>query len=169
MSIDSVMSSKRLIPLSPPSPILNLSSTRVFSNESVLRIRWPKYWSFNFRISPSNGYSKGLISFRIDWFDLLAIQGTLRSLLQNHQFFGAHPSLWSNSHIHTWLLENMIALTIWTFVGKVMSLLLNMLPRFVIASLPRSKCLLFSWLQSLSSVILEPKKIKSVTVSTFPP
>ena len=98
-----------------------LSSIRVFSSESALHIKWPKYWSFSFSIRSSNEYS-GLISFRIDWFDLLAVQGTLKSLFQQHslkhQFFSAQPSLWSNSHIHTWLLKTM-ALTIWTLVGKV--------------------------------------------------
>ena len=91
------------------------------------------------------------------------------TIVQKHQFFGAQPSLWSNSHIHTWLLKKTIALTVWTFVGKVMSLLFNTLFRFAIAFPPRSKCLLISWLQSLSTVILEPKKIKSVTVFTFSP
>ena len=104
---------------------------RVFSNESVLRTRWPKYWSFSFSISPSNEYS-GLLSFTIDWFDLLAIQGTLKSLQQHsskHQFFSIQLSLESNSHLHTWLLEKTIDLTRQTFVGKVMSLLFNMLSR----------------------------------------
>ena len=141
----------------------NVPSIRVCSNKSVLCIRWPKYWSFSFSISPFNEYS-GLISFRIDWFDFLAVQGTLKSLLQHHtskasQFFGTQLSLRFNSHIHTWPLEKAIALTRRTFVGKVMSLLLNMLSRFVIAFLPRSKCLLISWLQSTSAVISEPKKI----------
>ena len=144
-------------------------SIRVFSNESVLHIRWPKYWSFSF--SPSNEYL-GLIFLRNDWFDLLAVQGTLKSLLQYHSskasILCAQPSLWSSSHICTWLLEKNIALTRWTFVSKVMSLLFNMLSRFVIAFLPRSKRLLISWLQSPSAVILEPKKIKSVLVSLFP-
>jgi len=122
-------------------PILTLifPSIRVFSNESVLRIRWPKYWSFRFSISPSNEYS-GLISFRIDWLDLLAVQGTLswesNTTVQKHRFFGAQLSLQSNSHIHTWLLEKTIALTRWTIIGKVMSLLFNMLSRLVITFLP---------------------------------
>ena len=138
----------------PPSPpALNLSQHWVFSNELSLHIRWPKYWRV--RISPSNEYS-GLSSFRFDWFDL-AVQETLQSLLQHHSF-----------HIHTWLLEKNVALTIQTFVGKVISLLFNTLSRFVIIFLPRSKRLLISWLQSPSAVILEPQKIKSVTVSTFP-
>ena len=114
-------------PLSSPSPpALSLSQHQIFSNEAVLHIRWSKYWSFS--INPSNEYS-GLISFRTDWFYLLAIQGTLKSLLQltiwKHQFFGTQPSLWFNCHIRTWLLGKIIALTIQTFIGKVMSLLFN--------------------------------------------
>ena len=142
-------------------------SIRVFSNQSVLCIRWPKDWSFYFSISPSNEYS-GLISFRIDWFDL-AIQGTLKSLLQHHSskalilwhsvFLSVHLS---HPHMTT---GKTIALTRWAFVSKVMSLLFNMLSRLVIVFLPRSKHLLISWLQSPSAVILGPKKIKSVTVS----
>ena len=134
-------------------------SIRVFSNESGLCIRWPKYLSFSFNISPSNEYS-GLISFRIDWFDLLAVQGTLKNLLQHYNskasilchsaFFRVHPS-----HLHM-TTGKTIALTIQTFVGKVMSLLFNMLPRLIIAFLPRSKHLLISWLQSPFAVILEP-------------
>ena len=127
-----------------------------------------------FSISPSIDYS-GLISFRMDWFDLLAaVQGTPPRVFSNtsvlkHQLFGAQVSLWSNSHIHTYMTTGKtIALTRWTFVGKVMSLLFNRLSRFVIAFLPRSKRLLISWLQSPHTVILEHKKIKSVTVSTFP-
>ena len=147
-------------------------SIRIFSSELALCIRSPNCWSFSFSISPSNEYS-GLISFRIDWFDLLAVQRTLRvfssTRIQKHQFFTSQPSLWSNSYIHTWLLGKTIALTIWTFAGKVKSLLFNLLSRFVIAFLPRSNCLLILWLQSLSTVILEPKQRKSVTASTFPP
>ena len=131
---------------------------RVFSNESALCIRWPKYWSFS--ISPSNEYS-GLISFRIDWFDLLAVQGTLKSLLQHHS---AKASILRRSAFFTVQLSHPYmttgktkALTRWTFIGKVMSLLLNMLPRLVITLLPRSKRLLILWLQSPSAVILEPK------------
>ena len=128
-------------------PLSIFPSIRVFSNESVLQIRWPKCWSFSFTISPSNEYS-GLISFRMDWLDLLAVQGTLKSLLQHHsqkdQFFSAQSSLWSNSHIHTRLLKT-IALTM-DFFGKVISLLFHMLSRLVIAFLPKSKCLLISWL-----------------------
>ena len=169
MSIQSVMPSNHLI-LSCPLLLLPsiFRSIRVSSNESVLCIRWPKYWSFSFSISLSNEYS-GLISFRIDWLDLLAVQGTLNSLLQHHSskasilqcsaFF-----IVQISHLYM-TTGKTIALTIWTFVSKVMSLLFNMLSRLVIAFLPRSKCLLISWLQSLSAVILEPKKIKSVTVS----
>ena len=147
MSIESVIPSNHLILcctlLLLPS---NFPSNRVFSNELALCIRWPKYWSFSFSISPSNEYS-GLISSRIDWCDLLAVQETLKSLLQHHnwrrQFFGSQPSLWSKPpSIHGWL-EKIIALTIWNFVGKMMSLLFNMLSRFVVAFLPRSKCLNF--------------------------
>ena len=151
-------------------------SIRVFSSESALCIRGPKYWRFSLSISPSNEYS-GLISFRIDWFDVLVSKGLSRvfsnTTVQKHQFFGAQPSLWSNSHIHTWLLETTgqtVALTRWTFVSKLIFLLSKMLYRLVIAFLPRSKHLLVSWLQSPSAVILEPPKIKSVTVSiVFPP
>ena len=137
---------------------------------SALHIRWPKYWSFS--ISPCNGYS-GLISFRIDWLDHLAVQGTLKSLLQDHS--SKASILWCSiffmiqlSHLYMTTVKT-IALIKWTFVGKVMSLLFNTLARSVIAFLPRSKHLLFWWLQSPSSVILEPKKIKSVTVCTFSP
>ena len=148
-------------------PLLLLSSIfpsiRVFSNELTLPIRWPKYWSCSFNISASNEHP-GLISFRTDWLDLLAVQGTLKSLLQHHSskasilqcsaFFIVQLS---HSYITT---GKTIALTRWTFVGKVMSLLFNMLSRFVITFLPRSKCLLISWLKSPSAVILEPPKIK---------
>ena len=129
-----------------------------------------KYWSFSFSISPSNEYS-GLISFRIDWFDSLAVQWTLMSLHQHHS---SKASVLQRSAIFMVQLSHLylttgktIALTIWTFVSKVMSLLFNTLSRFIIAFLPRSKCLLISWLQSLSAVILKPKKIKSVTISTY--
>ena len=137
-------------------------SIRVFSNELALHIRWPKYWSinFSFSISPSNEYS-GLISFRIDWLDLLAVQGTLKSLLQHHSSKASvlwHSVFsWSNFSHPYMTTGKTIALTRWTFVGKVMSLLFNMLPRFVIVFLPGSKYLLISWLQSLSTVILESK------------
>ena len=143
-------------------------SIRVFPNESVLCIRWPKYWSFG--ISASNEYS-GLISFRIDWLDLLAVQGTLKSLLQHHSSKASvlqHSAFFMVQLSHPYMpTGKTIALTRWTFVGKVMSLLFNMLSRFIMAFLPRSKRLLISWLQLPTTVILEPKKIKSVTVSTF--
>ena len=151
--------------LLPPIP----PSIRVFSNESILRMRWPKYWSFSFSLSPSNEHS-GLISFRMDWLDLLAAQGTLKSLLQHHS---SKASIFQCSAFfivqlsHPYMTTGKtIALTRWTFVDKVMSLLFNMLSRLVISFLPRSKHLLISWLQSPSAVILEPQKIKSATVST---
>ena len=134
-------------------------SIRVFSNESVLCIRWLKYWSFSFSTNPSNEYS-GLISFRIDWLDLLAFQVTLKSLLQHHRSKASilwHSAFFTVSHMTT---GKTIALTVWTFVGKVMSLLFNMLSRFVITFFPRSKHLLISWLQSPCAMILKPKKIK---------
>ena len=147
-------------------------SIRVFSNESVLCIRWPKYWSFSFSISPSNEYS-GLISFRIDWFDFLAVQGTLKSLLQHHNSKASVLRLSAFFMVqlsHPYMTtEKTVALTMYTFVGKVMALLFNMLSRFVIAFLPKSKHLLISWLQSPSAVILEPKRIKSGTVSIISP
>ena len=139
-------------------------SKRVFSDESVLCIRWPKYWSFSFNISASNEHS-GLIFFRMDWLDLLAVQGTLNSLLQNHS--SKASILWRSALFIVQLLHpymttgKTIALTRWTFVGKVMSLLFNMLSRLVIIFFPRSKHLLISWLQSPSAVILEPRKIVS--------
>ena len=150
MSIESVMPSNHLIlchPLLLPPSIF--PSNRVFSNESALQIRWPKYWSFSFNISPSNEYS-GLISFRMDWLDLLAVQGTLKSLLQQHS---SKASILVRSALFTVQLSHpcmttgkTIALTRWTFVDKVMSLFFNMLSRLVIVFLPRSKCLLISWL-----------------------
>ena len=142
---DAVQTSHSLLPYSPPA--LSLPSIRVFSNESALCIMWPKDWSFRFSISSSGEYS-GLISFRIDWFDLLAVQGTpdLNTTVQKHQFFCAQ-TLWSNSHPYM-TTGKPIALTRQTFVGKVMSLLLNTLSRFVIAFPLRSNCLLVSWLQS---------------------
>ena len=143
-------------------------SIRVSSSESVLPIRWPKYWSFSFSISPSNEYSE-LISFRMDWLDLLAVQGTLKSLLQYHsskasilQFSAFFVIQLTRSYVTT---GKTIAFTRRTFVGKVMSLLFNMLSRLVIDFLPRSKHLLISWLHSPSAVILEPKEIKPLTVS----
>ena len=139
-------------------------SIRVFSSESVLHIRWPKYWSFSCSISPSNEYS-GLISFRMDWLDLLAVQGTLKNLLQHHS--SKASVLWCSAFFivqlsHPYTTGKTKALTRRTFVGKVMSLLFNMLSRLVIAFLPRSKRLLISWLQSPSAVILEPPNIKSL-------
>ena len=146
-------------------------SIRVFSNEFALCIRWQKYWSFSFSISSSNEYS-GLIVYRIDWFELPAVQGTLKSLLQHHS---SKASVLHHSTFSLVLLSHpyvttgkAIALTTWTFVGKVMSLLFNMLSSFVMALLPRSKPLLISWLQSLSVVILEPTKIKSHCFYCFP-
>ena len=147
-------------------------SIRVFSNESALRIRWPKYWNFSFNISPSNKYS-GLISFRMNWLDLLAVQGTLKSLLQHHS--SKAPILWCSDFFivqlsHPYMITGKtVALTRWTFVVKVVSVLLNMLSRLVITFLPRSKHLLISWLQSPSAVVLEPRKIKSATVFTVSP
>ena len=172
MSIESVMPSNHLILYRPL--LLQPSifpGVRVFSNESVLRIRWPKYWSFSFSISPSNDYS-GLISFRMDWLDLLAVQGTLKSLLQHHSskasILKCSAFLMVQLSYPYMTTGKTIALTRWNFVGKVMSLLFNMLSRLVIAFLPRSKHLLISRLQSPSSVIVEPKKIKSITVSIVP-
>ena len=157
-------------PLPSPSPAFNLSSIRVFSNELALHSRWPKYWSFSFSISPSNEYS-GLISFRIDWFDLLAVQGTLKSLLQHHNSKASIPhcsALFMVQLSYLYMTTGKTrALMMQTCVREVTSLLFNTLSRFVIAFLPRSKRVLISWLQSLSSVILEPKKIKSVIVFTF--
>ena len=169
MSIDLVMPSNHLILCNP---LLLLPSIfpdiRVFLNESALSIRWPKYWSFSFSISPSNEYS-GLISFRMDWLHLLAVQETLKSLLQHHS--SKASILWHSAFFIVQLSNpymttgKTIALTRQTFVDKVMSLLFNMFSRLVITFLPRSKCLLISWLQSTSAVILEPPKLKSVTVS----
>ena len=146
-------------------------SIRVFSNESALRIRWPNIWSCSFNINPSNEHP-GLISFRMDWLDLLAVQGIPKGLLQHHSLkpsvlrCAAFFSPFSHPYMTT---GKTIALTRWTFVGKVMSLLFNMLSRLVITFLPGSKRLLISWLQSLSTLILEPRKIKSDTVSTVSP
>ena len=160
MSIDSVMPSNHLIlchPLLTPAPIFPI--IRIPSNESALLIRWPKYWSFSFSISPSNEYS-GLTSFRIDWLDLLAVQGPLKSLLQHRSSNASilwHSAFFIVQLSHPYMTTGKtIALTRWTFVGKVMSLLVNMLSRLVIAFLPRSRCLLISWLQSPSAVILGP-------------
>ena len=143
-------------------------TVRVFSSELALSIRWPKYWGFRFSISPSNEYS-GLISFRIDWFDLTAVQGTPKRLLQHYSSKASVLRCSVELSQLYMTTGKTIALTRWTFVGKMMALLFNMLSRFVIAFLPRSKHLLISWLQSPSTVILKPKKMKSVTASTFPP
>ena len=167
------MPSNRLILCRPLLPLPSIfPNIRVFSNESALCIRWPKNWSFSFNISPSNEYP-GWISFRMDWLDLLAVQGTLKSLLQHHSskalillcsaFFIVQLS---HSYMTT---RKTIALTRRTFADKVMSLLFNMLSSLVKTFLPRSKHLLMSWLQSPSGVILEPPKIKSATVSTVSP
>ena len=172
MSIESVMPSNHLIlchPVLLPSVFPNIS---VFSNESVLHIRWPKYWGFSFSSSPSNEYS-GLISFRMDWLNLLAVRRTLKSLLQHHS---SKPSILRRSAFfivqlsHPYMTTGKtIALTGWTLVGNVISLLFNKLSRFVIAFCPRSRHLLISGLQLPSAVILEPPKIKSVTVSIASP
>ena len=161
MSIESVISSNHLIVCCPlfllPSIFPNI---RVFSIESVLHIRWPKYWSFSFSISPSNEYSE-LISFRIDWFDFLAVQGTLKSLLQHHSSKASIllcSAFFSPTLTSIYDYRKTIALTRWTVVDKVMSLLFNTLSRLVITFLPRSKRLLISWLQSPSALILEPQK-----------
>ena len=171
-SIESVIPSSHLILcrpllLLPPVP----PSIRVFSSESTLRMRWPKYWSFSFSIIPSKEIP-GLISFRMDWLDLLAVQGTLKSLLQHHSSKASilQRSAFTVQLSHPYVTTGKtIALTRRTFIGKVMSLLLNMLSRLVITFLPRSKRLLISWLQSPSVVILEPRKIHSDTVSTVSP
>ena len=169
MSIESMIPSNHVILCHP---LLHLPSIfpsmRVFLNESALRIRQPKYWSFSFNISSSKEHS-GLISFRMDWLDLLAVQGTLKCLLQHHSskasiLLGSAFFIVQLSHPYMTTGKTM-ALTRWTYLGKVMSLLFNMLSRVVITLLPRSKHLLISWLQPPSSVILEPPKIKSVTVS----
>ena len=166
ISIESVMTSNHLI-LCHPLLLLPLifPSIRVFSNELVLRIKWPEYWSFSFSISPCSEYS-GLISFRMDWLDLLTVQGTLKSLLQHHS---SKASILQGSAFfivqlsHPYMITGKtVALTRWTFVGKLMSLLFNMLSRLVITFLPRSKRILILWLKSPSAVILEPQKIKSV-------
>ena len=172
MSVESLMPSNHLILCHPLLPLLSIfPSIRVSSTELALRIKWPKYWSFSFSISPSNDYSR-LISFRIDSFDLCAVQRTLKSVLQHHSsetltlqcsaFFMvqlSHPYMTTGKTI---------ALTRWTFVHKVMSLLFNMLSKLVITFLPRSKCLLISWLQSPSAVILEPQKIVCHCFHCFP-
>ena len=173
MSIESVMPSGHLILCSPfllPSPIP--PNNRVFSSKSTLHMRWWKYWSVSFSISPTNEHP-GLISLRMDWLDLLAVQGTLKSFLQHHS--SKASILWCSAFFtvqlsHPYMITGKtIALTRWTFVGKVMSLLFNMLSRLVVTFLPRSRHLLISWLQSPSAVILECKKMKSDTVSTISP
>ena len=172
MSIESVMPSNHLIlcrPLLLPSIF---PSIRIFSNESASPIRWTNYWSFSFNISPSNEHPR-LISFRMDRMDLLAVQGTLKSFLQHHSSKASVlqcSALFIVQLSHPYMTTGKtIALTRWTFLGKVMSLLFNMLSRVVITFLPRSKCLLISWLQSPAAVIWGPIKIKSATVSTVSP
>ena len=164
MSTELVMPSNHLILCHPLLLLRSIfPSIRVFSNESVLRISWSKYWSFSFNISPSSEHP-GLISFMMDWLDLLAVQGTLKSLIQHHS--SKASILWCSAffivqHSDPYMTTGKtIALTRWTFAGKVMSLLFNMLSRLVITFLPRSKRLLISWLQSSSAVILEPNKNK---------
>ena len=172
MSLKSVPTNHLILcrPLLLPPSIF--SSIRVFSNKSALGIRWPKYWSFSFSISPSSEYP-GLISFKMDRLDLLAVQGTLKSLLQHHSSKASifwRPAFFIVQLSHPYMnTGKTIVLTRWTFVSKVMSLLFNMLSRLVIAFIRRSKHLLISRLQSPPSVILEPKKIKPVTVSIFTP
>ena len=172
MSIESVMPSNHLILCRPLLLLPSIfPSIRVFSNESALCMRWPKYWSFSFNICPS-GEHPGRISFRMNWLDLLAVQGTLKSLHQHHI---SKASILRRSAFFTVQLSHpymttgkTIALTRWTFVGKVMSLFFNVLSRLVITFLPRSKCLLISWLQSLSAVILEPRKKSQLLSPLFP-
>ena len=172
MSIESVMPSNHLILCCPLLLLYSVfPSISVFSSESAVSIRWPKNWSFSFNISPSSEHP-GLVSFRMDWLDLLAVQGTLKSLLQHHS---SKASILRRSAFFTVQLTHpymttgkTIALTRWTFVGKVMSLLFNMLSRWVITFLPKSKRLLISWLQSPSAVILEPGKIVSHCFHCFP-
>ena len=173
MSIESVMPSSHLI-LCRPLLLLPLiaPSISVFSNESALCMRWPEYWSFSFSISPSSEHP-GLISSRMDWLDLLEVQGTLKSLLQYHNSKASiflHSAFFIVQLWHPYMTTGKtIALARWTFVGKVRSLLFNVLSRLVITFLLRSKCLLILWLQSPSAVILQPPKIKSDTVSTVSP
>jgi len=172
MSTESVMPSNHLILCRPLLLLPSIfPSIRVFSNESAIHIRWPKYWIFGFNISPSNEHP-GLISPKMNWLDLLAVQGTLKSLLQHHT---SKASVLKRSAFFTVQLSHpymttgkTIALTRWTFVDKVMSLLFNMLSRLVITFLPRSKHLLISWLQSPSAVILEHKKISQPLFPLFP-
>ena len=173
MSIESVMPSSHLI-LCHPLLLLHsiFPNLRVFSNESAFHMRWPKYWSFSFNISSSNEHP-GLISFRMDWLDLLAVHGTLNSLLQHHSSKASillHSAFFIVQLSHPYMTTGKtIDLTRWTFAGKVMSLLFNMLSRLVIAFLPRNKHLLISWLQSPYAVILEPKKIVCHCFPTYLP
>ena len=172
MSIKSVMPSNHLVLchrlLILPSIFLSI---RIFSSESVLRIRWPKYWSFSFSISPSKEHP-GFISFRMDWLDLLAVQWTLKSLLQHHSLKASilqYSAFFIVQLSHPYMTtRKTIALTRWAFIDKVMSLLFNIMSRFIITFLPRSKCLLIAWLQSPSAVILEPRKIVSHCFQCFP-
>ena len=173
MSIESVMPSNHLILCQPLLLLPSIfPSIRVFANESALCIRWPKYWSFSFNISPSNEHSR-LIFLRMDWLDILAVQGTLKSSLLQHHSSRA-SILWCSACFivqlsHPYLTTGKtIALTRWTFVDKVMSLLFNRLSTLVITFLPRSKRLLISWLQSPFAAILEPRKIKSAMFPLFP-
>ena len=173
ISVESVMPPNHLILCCPLILLPSIfPSIRVFSNELALCIRWSKYWSFSFSISTSNEHP-GLIFFRMDWLNLLAVQGTLKSLLQHHS--SKASILWCSASFivqlsHPYMTTGkIIALTRWTLVGKVMSLLFNMLSRLVITFLPKSRRLLISWLHSLSTVILEHPKIKSITVSTVSP
>ena len=173
MSIELVMPSSHLILCRPLLLLPQIPPRiRVFSNESTLRMRWPKYWSFSFSISPSKEHP-GLISFRMDWLDLLVVQGTLKSLLQHHSSKASilrHSAFLTVQLSHPYMTTGeTITSTRWTFVGKIMSLLFNMLSRLVITFPPRSKCLLILWVQSPSAVILEPPKINTDTVSTVSP
>ena len=172
-STESVMPSSHLMLCCPLLLLPSIfTSIKVFSNESALHIRWPKYWSLSFSISPSTEYS-GLISFRMDWLDLLAVQGNLKSLLQHH--ISKASILWHSAFFMVQLsylyvtTGKTMALTRWISVGKVMTRLFNMLSRFAMVFLPRSKRLLISWLQSPSAVILDPKKINCLTVSIVSP
>ena len=173
MSIESVIPSNHLIPFCPHLfPPSIFPSIRAFSNESAVHTRWPKYWSFSFTISPFTAYS-GLISFRMDWLDLLVFEGIRKSLLQHHSSKASilwHSAFFIVQLSHPYMTTGKtIALTRQTFVGKVMSLLFDRLSMLIITFLPRSKFLLISWLQSPSAVNLEPKMLKSVTVSTVFP
>ena len=173
MSIASIMPSNHLILCHPLLLLPSIfPSIRVFSNESILRIRWPKYWSFSFSMSPSNEYS-GLIYFRMDWLDLLAVQGMLKSLLQHHSSKASilqHSAFFIVQISHLYMTTGKaVALTRLTLVGKVMSVLFNMLSRLVITFVSRSKCLLIPGLQSTSVVIFEPPKIKFLTGSIYLP